>query len=436
MIPYIPQIYEDELIYSYLARFYVKSGYTTYTDIAKLLYNDAHVRPDVDFLNAYTDFAKSILLRDQSVDDVIMKHTMFPFYGRFSEYNRRNASYKRLALLNSNRNNVPLPKRKSESRHLRYCPMCVREDRERYGETYWHRIHQVVEINVCAIHSCNLIAGDIEVSGKVSPNLETAELNAEKTSCVKICDDDTKIRLSRYVSAVGLSNPDLVNRVSVGDFLSYKVKDTKYMQGKQRKITLLYNDFMKYYESLENNRFNESWQLEKVFTRDRTNIVEVCMLAMFLNIPPNELCDMHMPGNRCTAEKKRVGNVGGGKKVDWERIDNETLPLVWEVISELKSAPGRPQKITKNKIEKMLGLPSKRIDYLPKCKRLIDENHLTQNGYRAIEITWAAKHLIDNNITFNLKHLRNLTNIRKTDLISCLSYIDDKDIREKIEGVL
>jgi hypothetical protein len=35
---------------------------------------------------------------------------------------------------------------------MRYCPLCVREDKDTYGETYWHRSHQIDGIDVCVKH--------------------------------------------------------------------------------------------------------------------------------------------------------------------------------------------------------------------------------------------------------------------------------------------
>jgi hypothetical protein len=49
-----------------------------------------------------------------------------------------------------------LPRNESDS-YLKYCPLCVNEDRENYGEAYWHRTHQIRNMKVCPKHNCNLI---------------------------------------------------------------------------------------------------------------------------------------------------------------------------------------------------------------------------------------------------------------------------------------
>lgn len=43
------------------------------------------------------------------------------------------------------------------------------------------------------------------------------------------------------------------------------------------------------------NWFTELWQLQKVLTDDRTNFYEVCLLALFLDIPAAELVNQILP---------------------------------------------------------------------------------------------------------------------------------------------
>lgn len=48
---------------------------------------------------------------------------------------------------------------------LRYCPMCVREDIDTYGETYWHRVHQLPAMVYCTKHRVRLRNSAVEVTG-------------------------------------------------------------------------------------------------------------------------------------------------------------------------------------------------------------------------------------------------------------------------------
>jgi len=53
--------------------------------------------------------------------------------------------------------------RRSWSKCLKYCPLCATEDISSYGETYWHRQHQLSEMLYCAKHRVRLIDSDILV---------------------------------------------------------------------------------------------------------------------------------------------------------------------------------------------------------------------------------------------------------------------------------
>ncbi len=39
---------------------------------------------------------------------------------------------------------------------LRHCPVCDAKNRDRFGETFWARLHQIAGINICPVHRCFL----------------------------------------------------------------------------------------------------------------------------------------------------------------------------------------------------------------------------------------------------------------------------------------
>ena len=176
-IGYFPQVYPDELIYSVLARFYVHSGYPAYTFCAEDIFLNKRVRPDMEFLNVMKPERLESLCKKMSMAELIEKHTMFPYYARFLPYERRNRAFEALCSMGGDYNNLlAIPKQKNgEHRYLRYCPLCVKEDRTFYGESYWHRSHQLTGVGICPVHGCKLSNSSVMLSGKASPNLVTAE---------------------------------------------------------------------------------------------------------------------------------------------------------------------------------------------------------------------------------------------------------------------
>ena len=75
-------------------------------------------------------------------------------------------------------------------------------------------------------------------------------------------------------------------------------------------------------------------------------------------------------------------------------MDDDTLPLVREAIRQLQGKSGeRPKRITAHAVEKLLGLPEKRIKLLPKCRTQIDTCQETQEEYWGRELIWAVHQL-------------------------------------------
>lgn len=486
MIACFPEIYPDELLYSQLARYYVQSGYMAYRYAAEDLYINSTVRPDMEFLNKFSDDALLKITQLIPIKTIVEKHTMFPYYGRFLSFERRNSAFQSLVDMQGNyRNLLVIPKRKTDAnRYIRYCPLCAADDRKRYGETYWHRIHQMQGINICNIHGCYLKESDLIISGKASPVLATAEEFISKSSEAIMCENKLERKFVRYITEVFNSDINMESDVFVGDFLHSRMSGTKYrsVRGQQRNIALFHADFIEYYKTFSNNWFTELWQIQKVLTNDRVNIVEICMIAMFLDIPIADLVNMSLPDKtqeqlfdekiyqlhdqglkypqiaehlnaslnivKSIGEKKygtyhkqpKKPLKGGAKPKDWKQIDAIMLQDVKIAIKKLQGdETTRPKKITISAIEKMLNLRPKQIDNLPLCKAEIKKHYISQQEYWAMEVVWAAKKVMSEGKTLNWKSIRTLTNMRRDNLKSCISYLnqytDDMLLVERIVSV-
>lgn len=485
MITYFPENYPDELLYSQLARYYVKSGYTAYRYAAENLFVSRTVRPDIEFVNVLTDDALRAVTRDMPMEEIIMRHTMFPYYGRFLPKERKRKAFQALVSMAGDYNNLlPIPKNRSgKPRGLRYCPACAIDDRKRYGETFWHRVHQMTGVNICPIHFCNLLDSSVFISGKASPALITAEESAGESG-VSYCGNGVEKMVAEYVAAVFQSDIDMQSDVGIGQFLHSKMENTKYrsVRGEQRNIALFHTDFMDFCKGLPDNRFTELWQIQKVLTGDRINFVEICLMAMFLNVSVDELVHMELPertqeqrfdeqifvlkeqGLKYPEIAKRLGasvNVvkpigekrygtyhkgqkeplkSGAKTKDWEKVDKATLSRVRDAVSKLQGDGDiRPKKVSPFAIEKILGLPSKRLDNLPLCRAEIERHIESQQEYWAREVVWAVRQVQKSGGVLVWRRIRDLTNMRRIDFEACLPYLDrfiDSELTEQIKNLL
>lgn len=483
MICYFPTAYPDELLYSQLSCYYAKSGHLAYAYAAEELYQRKVVRPDMDFINPLTADALRVITQEKPIADVILKHTMFPYYGHFLPLEKRKLAFESLVTMKGNHYNLmPIPKNKTGSaRYLKYCPLCAEHDRNAYGETYWHRTHQMIGMSACPIHGCYLMNSSVIISGKAPPMLKSAEEVIPETS-IAVSATEIEFQLAQYMAAVFHSTVDMDCEVTIGQFLHSQMANTKYrsIRGQQRNMELLHSDFSLYYKDLPNNWFTELWQIQKVLTDDRTNFYEVCLIAMFLGIPPVELVHrvlpnktqqelfdaevhrLHAQGLKYPDIAKQLGasypmvksigcNLYGSyhKPVkptqkpsipqhDWEKVDNDTLPLVKEAIQTLiGDSTTRPQRITVYKIERMFGLSSKKISlHLPRCRAEIEQYLETQEQFWAREIVWAAEQILKSGSTLTLRKIEHLINIRRNDIERCVPYLCKYGDAELVEQVV
>lgn len=477
MIAYFPAAYPDELLYSWLARYYTATGYTAYLFAAEELFVSKKVRPDIEFVNAYTPAAIEAITRDMSIEQIVEKHTMFFYYGRFLPKERRKKAFEALKNMTGNYHNLlSIPKnRNNKTRHLRYCPLCAAYDREVYEETYWHRTHQMIGIDICPIHKCYLIDSKISISSKATPSLKSAEELVPQSELYTLSNNEIEFCFTRYMAKVFQADIDMESNVMAGEFLYSKMANTRYrsIRGQQRNITLFHKDFIEFYKDLSQNWFTELWQIQKVLTNDRINFYEICLIAMFLNISTDALVHMKLPEksqqqlfdekiyklhkqglkyseiakilNAPYMTVKMIGEHRYGtyhkppkeiirnskKHQDWKQIDENTLPLVKKAIQQLKGdGTTRPKKVTVFAVEKILHLSSKKIPlHLPKCYAEIQKNQESQEQYWAREIVWAVQQINDSGCILTWRKVRDLINIRRKDFIAALPYIDGKFIK-------
>lgn len=183
MINKLPTIYEDETVYSWFCRYLVKSGIWRRDEIAKELFvNKTDVISKLFIGNINKD-VKNNIEQIISINDLLKHHTMFYVYTGYCSDGYANKFLDNLKE-NNYKTELGIKRPRTENRQLRYCPLCVIEDREKYGESYWHNIHQIRGMPICPIHNCNLHDSEIRYIGygrvveKLSP-LEIINLNTD-----------------------------------------------------------------------------------------------------------------------------------------------------------------------------------------------------------------------------------------------------------------
>jgi Tn7-like transposition protein D/TniQ protein len=158
MIGFFPDPYPDELLYSACARFNDRMRYPNATTTAKNLFGSGRASAVVDLPGRLNHFLKVLPPNHTfSADFLIDHHTLAPLYIPFlpSERAKRlrhdmktdgDGKYIK-GVIGATASGIKALK------WLRFCPSCEREDNTRFGERYWHRVHQVFGVEFCPIHA-------------------------------------------------------------------------------------------------------------------------------------------------------------------------------------------------------------------------------------------------------------------------------------------
>ena len=348
MIAFLPSFYSNELFYSLIARYHVRTGRSDVgTDIDAFYSDRINVPPDFELIGKLRKEILPFLLDHLSFIDteeaaayeeaedrlqyLVNHHTLFPHYARFTSVERRLGAYDALCVMDTYRmyRQLPIPQRRRE-RLVRYCPICAAEARAQYGEAYWSTLHNLFGVNVCPLHCCRLIETD---RLKIIPRKKVVLLSAEEVIPYGeepvICDNMTEIRLAQYIAEVFKSPLSLDNGVPVGAYLQSRLEPPYVTpRGERRNMEILQADFQNMYNGIDLDGFGDIIQLTHIFEDKRIIPNEICALAMLIGITPDELSAPALPAISRTESIDRSIRDLRGKGYTYKRISEELgLPL-------------------------------------------------------------------------------------------------------------
>ena len=187
MITCFPTLQPDELLYSACARYSDNLRYPNKSDVAEELFGTKGAIAAVDLPNRLDYLIEHLPpSHPYAVAELINKHTLFRLYAPFLSLERARLIYDEMR--RSGRNHIHgyagiIISRIKPPDWLRYCPSCVREDRKKYGYTYWHRNHQVYGVEVCPSHVVLLETSTVRWKNRANPYIfNSAEQSVHRVS--------------------------------------------------------------------------------------------------------------------------------------------------------------------------------------------------------------------------------------------------------------
>ena len=176
MIGFFPQLYPDELWYSVIMRYHLHAGIAYWSDTLQLLFPDCRTYPKVgEPLPNTTMQQLQRVLPEGTLDlrELALNHSLFRFRLLFLPYERKQDLLGGFCEGQDIAPSLLTIRKKLHEHPLRFCPLCAQEDRERYGEAYWHTEHQIHLLPLCPKHHCRLREADQKGTMVLSRQLVT-----------------------------------------------------------------------------------------------------------------------------------------------------------------------------------------------------------------------------------------------------------------------
>lgn len=214
MLTFFPAPYPDELFFSVCARFHQRSG-ASHREMLTVLFGQPMATAVLDLPCRLEYLEKQIDAEPILTADMFIEHnTLLPLYRPFLPTDR--FSKIRAWMMASDygdrihMSSGIMASGISAPTALRYCPICLNYEMENYGETYWHRSHQVAGVYVCHLHEAWLCEFRIDRNKHAFHTCPEAHCDSTKP----IIQDSAKFKLylmiARYVNYILNRNIDPV----------------------------------------------------------------------------------------------------------------------------------------------------------------------------------------------------------------------------------
>ena len=445
MIGFLPSIYPDELVYSWFCRVFVHSGLpTSKTFLEELLFN-RHCNPSKEFVGHLNPEMEQEIRQIYPMEELVLEHTMFPQYARFIEPESKENALHRLTddFCDAHHLFSILP-RSERDQHLKYCPLCMGEDRKIYGETYWHRVHQIRNMSVCTKHKCRLENSSVTAKSSQTFILEPAEMVLEKRQARQDASP-LEWEFASYMEEIFQEPVDFEGSVPVSAILYAGMENTKYLKstGRVRNTQLLADDMQGYFKGICLGNIASMYQVQRTLLGKRTDFPIVTQIAFFLGIPAQGLLHPRLSEGQVQKEKDARCPKGDIPE-DWNQYDEEMLPIFQQTAKGIYQGNldgmGRPGRVSERLLCRAVGISPHRLGNMPKCRGVLEKYEESYEENWARRLAWSYGKLKgEKEGKVYWSDLRRVSGVKKGKIHKVLPYLEkhaEKGTAEEIIGLL
>lgn len=428
MISYFPAIYPDELVYSWFCRYYVHSGCFSHKMALQELYCKKSDYLSKEFIGNLNNGALGKIEKIYPMDELVLNHTMFPQYARFIPLEKKKEALYRLGHEPCDVHHLfsVLPRNEGE-RYLRYCPICVKEDRDRYGEAYWHRKHQIRNMSICTKHKCRLKESNVLAKSEQCFTFCPAESYISSDEAV-VENNSMMIQFASYLDSVFDSPIDFENDVPISAVLYDGMSRTKYLKpsGRSRYTKMLAGDMNEFYRSMGISNVASLHQIQRALLRDYYDFSVICQIAFFLGIEIAELVSPSLTVEQIQQEQDSH-YMKDAAPIDWKLLDAEMAPVLEKfsrgVYDGSGNENGRPERVSERIVYREMGLLGHQLENMPRSKAIMERYTESYPESWARKIVWAYKKLEEEGKPFYWTDIRRISGVKKKNMQVVIPYL-------------
>ncbi|MBU5317650.1 TnsD family transposase [Clostridium bornimense] len=258
MITIFPKAYNNELLYSWMARYTFINGNIKDSYDKEDLFGNPKWTFDLFRQNNLEYFVNCFPKQlGYTTENIIYRNTIFPVFFKFMDNERKNNIIKKICSSNLStfikEIGINIINSTEVRNYINICPLCYEEDKEIHNDAYIHRNYQVPGCYMCAKHNVFLkkyyIKGNdtygnykdikfIDINNIDSSSLEEYDLLNE--------DKELYLYVSKCIDNIfnGVLNDDIV---AIREKYQSKLYEKGYIVNTKLALKKLCNDFNSYY---------------------------------------------------------------------------------------------------------------------------------------------------------------------------------------------
>lgn len=428
MIVYLPSIYPDELVYSWFCRYYVHLGCFSHKMALQELYCKKSDYLNKEFIGNLNHGAIEQIEKIYPMDELVVDHTMYPQYARFIPLEKKKEALYRLVHESCDVHHLfcVLPRNEGEQ-YLKFCPLCAKEDREVYGETYWHRKHQIRNMGICVKHKCRLMESSVPAKSEQCFTFSPAENYISDDEAV-VESDPLKIQFASYLDSVFDASMDFENDVPISAVLYDGMSRTKYLKpsGRSRYTKMLADDMDEFYRNMDLCSIASIYQIQKALMGNLYDFTVVCQIAFFLGMEIEELTESSLAKEQIQKEQESH-YMRDAAPVDWELLDREMVPVLEKFVKGVYDGTGnengRPERVSERLVYREMGLLGHQLENMPGRKAIMEKYAELYPESWARKIIWAYGKLEEEGRPFYWTDIRKIAGVKKKNLQVVIPYL-------------